>query len=242
MHRDISDLPIAVQLPWLSEGCYVLAGPGATASSTPFIHVFLPLPKTSRGCQWSVHAWARACARTHTHTQWKRESFVPVCSTRTSLPFPHISGRLETQYRKAYCFLRDFLSEQQETVIVGLFVLKRAIKTHWIKSASSNGQLWKFFSLLRSLYSKCFCALLPVKEQRLIKGRLWETSLPSGSDAEQVGTSLLSPWQSHCWRPKLGWEVLPIITMTPALNIEFSLLANIICLLFLRFTVSHGAK
>ena len=69
---------------------------------------------------------------------------------------------------------------------------------------------------MRSLYSKCFCTLLPVKEQRLIKGRLWETSLPSGSDAEQVGTSLPSPWQSHCWRPKLGWEVLPIITMTPA--------------------------
>ena len=110
VHRDISDLPIAVQLPWLSEGCYVLAGPGATASSTPFIHVFLPLPKTSRGCQWSVHAWARACARTHTHTQWKRESFVPVCSTRTSLPFPHISGRLETQYRKAYCFLSQRFS------------------------------------------------------------------------------------------------------------------------------------
>lgn len=64
---------------------------------------------------------------------------------------------------------------------------------------------------------------LQVKEQHVIKSRLWETSPPSGSGAEQVGTSLPSPWQSHCWRPKPGWEVPPITTMTPTLNIEFSL-------------------
>ena len=130
-------------------------------------------------------------------------------------------------------------------MITALFVFKRrTIKTHWIKSASSNWQLWKFFSLWRSLCSKCFCSLSagegataaakslqscptmrPHRWQptRLLKSRLWETSPPSGSGAEQVGTSLPSPWQSHCWRPKLGWEVLPIIMLTPALNIEFSL-------------------
>lgn len=84
----------------------------------------------------------------------ERGSFIPVSSTRTGLPFPHISGRLDTVFS-----IRVFLSEQQETVIIGLFVFKRTIKTHWIKSASSTWQLWKFFSLWRSLCSKCFCCL-----------------------------------------------------------------------------------
>lgn len=79
-----------------------------------------------------------------------------------------------------------------------------------------------------------FAVSLQVKEQHLLKSRLWETSPPWGSGAEQVGTSLPSPWQSHCWRPKPGWEVLPIIMLTPALNIEFSLFGKYYMFALLR--------